>query len=185
MKNSRTCTTGFIAGLLILLISAAMAGNALGQGRELTAAGVGDLAVPARSTGSEKERIEAVIREYLLKNPAIVREALQALQAAEERERRQRAAEKLQELSSAIYADPGSPIGGNTKADATLVVFFDYNCGYCKKSLPQLDAVLSKDPSLRVIYKEFPILGQSSFLSAQAALAAGKQGKYVEFHREL
>lgn len=179
MKNSRTLTTGFTAGLLIILIFTAMRANAWGQSRELTAAGVGD------STGSEKERIEAVIREYLLKNPSIVREAMMALQTQEEEERRKQAARSLQELKSAIYSDPDSPISGNAKADATVVVFFDYNCGYCKKTLPELDALLSKDPSLRIIYKEFPILGQPSFLSAQAALAAGKQGKYVEFHREL
>lgn len=185
MKNSRILTTGFIAALSIFLTFTAMAGNARGQSRELAVAGVRDPAVPASSTGSEKEKIEAVIREYLLKNPAIVREALQALQAAEERERRENAAKILKEMRPAIFYDADSPSAGNADADMAVVVFFDYNCGYCKSTLPGLDAVLLKDPSLRIVYKEFPVLGQQSYVAARAALAAGRQGKYLEFHRGL
>lgn len=185
MRKTRILMRGPIAGLSILLFLSALTVIARGQSTGLIAASIQDQTVTANSTGSEKERIEKVVREYLLKNPAIIREALQALQAADEKERQDRAANNLKELSSAIYSDPDSPIGGNAKADSTVVVFFDYNCGYCKKTVPELEAALSRDPSLRIIYKEFPILGQQSFLSAQAALAAGRQGKYLEFHREL
>ncbi len=64
-------------------------------------------------------------------------------------------------------------------------MFFDYNCGYCKTTLPELTALISKDPSLRVVYKELPILGPQSQVAAQAALAAHRQGKYSEFHNAL
>ncbi len=133
----------------------------------------------------QKATIESIVREYLLKNPAVIREALQALQVQEEQERQQRVANNLRDLKSTIYADPDSPIAGNANADVSIVVFFDYNCGYCKKTLPALDALLLKDASLRVVYKEFPILVPQSHLAAQAALAAARQGKYVQFHRAL
>jgi protein-disulfide isomerase len=84
-----------------------------------------------------------------------------------------------------LYADPDTPIVGNPKGDVTIAVFFDYNCGYCKKTLPGLQALLAKDPSLKVVYKEFPVLGPSSILGARAALAAHKQGKYAAFHEAL
>ncbi|MBK9316869.1 MAG: DsbA family protein [Acidobacteria bacterium] len=133
----------------------------------------------------QKASIESVIREYLLKNPSIIREAMQALQAQEEDQRRLRVANNLKELRSAIYSDPDSPIAGNAKADVTIIVFFDYNCGYCKTTLRALDALVLKDPALRVVYKEFPVLGPQSYLAAKAALAAARQGKYVQFHQAL
>lgn len=185
MKNSRTLTNSIIAGLLISLIFTALCGTVNGQSRESTVAGVRDHVTPGGAIVSEKEKIEALIREYLLNNPAIVREALQALEAAEEKERRENAAKMLKEMKPAIYHDADSPSAGNADADTPIVVFFDYNCGYCKSTLPALDGVLLKDPKLRIIYKEFPVLGQQSYIAARAALAAGRQGKYLPFHRGL
>jgi protein-disulfide isomerase len=136
-------------------------------------------------TKEQRETIEKIIREYLLKNPSLIRDAMQALQAQEEKEKQERAANSMKELKSDIYSDPDSPIAGNPKGDVTIVVFFDYNCGYCKKSLPELQALLDKDPMLRVIYKEFPILGAQSQISATAALAAKRQGQYAAFNHAL
>ena len=139
----------------------------------------------ATVTNKERKSIELIIREYLLANPSIIRDAMQALQIQEEKEKRQRAAESLKILKSDIYSDPESPSVGNAKADVSIVVFFDYNCGHCKNTLPALQGLLSKDPSLRIIYKEFPILGPESQLASLAALAAKRQGKYSEFHHAL
>lgn len=133
----------------------------------------------------EKPAIEKIVREYLLKNPKVLREAMQALEQQEAKDRREALAINLKSLKTDIYNDVNSPVGGNPNGDVTIVVFFDYNCGYCKTTLPDLDGLLKKDPELRVIYKEFPILSNDSQLAAQAALAAAKQGKYVEFHRAL
>lgn len=133
----------------------------------------------------QRETIETVVREYLLKNPAILREMMQSLQAQEEKERQARAAANLQAHKTELYADPDTPIVGNPKGDVTIAVFFDYNCGYCKKTLPGLQTLLAKDPSLKVVYKEFPVLGAPSLLGARAALAAHKQGKYAAFHEAL
>ena len=76
-------------------------------------------------------------------------------------------------------------MGGNPDGDVTVVEFFDYRCGYCKRFAPTLEKIKKQDPKLRVVYKEFPILGPDSMKGAQAALAAREQGRYVEFHEAL
>jgi len=133
----------------------------------------------------QKKEIEAIVRDYLIKNPSIIREALQALQIREDKERLERVAENMKTFRADIFADHDSPVAGNPTGDVTVVVFFDYNCGYCKSTLPSLSELIAGDPSLRVIFKEFPILSARSQIAAQAALAAKRQGRYVEFHREL
>lgn len=133
----------------------------------------------------QKEDIEKIVREYLLENPAVIREALQVLQQREELQRSATAKANLRALKSEIYSDADSPVEGDAQADVTLVVFFDYFCGYCKRSMPGLQTLLESDKSVRVVYKELPILGPQSLVAARAALAAGRQGKFVEFHRAM
>jgi protein-disulfide isomerase len=84
-----------------------------------------------------------------------------------------------------VFDDPDSPVGGNPKGDVSLVEFFDYRCGYCKQVEPALDALLETDRQLRVVYKEFPVLGPDSVTAARAALASHRQGKYGVFHRAM
>ena len=74
---------------------------------------------------------------------------------------------------------------GNPKGDVTLVEFFDYNCGYCKRALKDLQTLIKEDKNLRVVLKEYPILSEGSAEAAQISLAAAKQGKYMEFHTAL
>ncbi len=81
-----------------------------------------------------------------------------------------------------IFNDPASPVGGNPDGDVTLVEFFDYQCPYCKRIFPSIQALLAEDRNLRYVFKEFPILGKESVFAARAALAAQRQGKYLEFH---
>ena len=148
----------------------------------------GGKAVAKKSTAPtrrQRETIESVVREYLLKNPAIIREAMALLQTQEENLKRETATNNMKAMKTEIFADPDSPVAGNPKGDVSIVVFFDYNCGYCKKTLPGLQVLLAKDPSIRIVYKEFPILGPQSQTAAQAAMAASRQGKYVEFHNAL
>lgn len=84
-----------------------------------------------------------------------------------------------------IYNDPDSPVGGNPAGDVTIVEFFDYNCPYCREVADVLGELERADANLRFVYKEFPILGADSDLAARAALAAHRQGKYLEFHKAL
>ena len=84
-----------------------------------------------------------------------------------------------------LFHNPGAPIGGNSDGDVTLAVFFDYNCGCCRRFAQELAAVESNDPRLRVVYLELPILGANSAFAARAALAAREQDAYLEFHEAL
>ena len=84
-----------------------------------------------------------------------------------------------------MFEDPDTPVGGNPHGDVSLVEFFDYRCPYCKQVEPSLEALLTQDPHLRFVYKEFPVLGPVSKTAARAALAARKQGKYAALHRAL
>lgn len=134
---------------------------------------------------SERKAIEAVVREYLLNNPSLLREMIDALRAQEERERVDRAAGALQTHKEQIYNDPDSPVTGNPKGDITIVAFLDYNCGYCRSNLPLVKALVAKDNMIRVIYKELPVLGPHSEVAARAAVAAHRQGRYLEFQDAL
>jgi protein-disulfide isomerase len=123
------------------------------------------------------------VREYLLANPEVIVEAMQALEArrlqAEDGEARSVLAARADE----VFRDPDSPVGGNTEGDVTIVEFFDYNCPYCRQVASVMAEAEAGDPGLRVVYKEFPILGPGSVFAAKAALAADRQGRYVEFQR--
>jgi protein-disulfide isomerase len=142
-------------------------------------------APPMSSQAAELDEFEQRVREYLLKNPEVIMEALQILQ------QRQRAAEAenlkrtIAERGEEILNDPAAPVGGNPAGDVTLVEFFDYNCPYCRRVAPTVAELEETDSALRVVYKEFPILGPGSQFAARAALAARRQGKYVPFHNTL
>lgn len=97
------------------------------------------------------------------------------------------AAEKpaILSLKDALMHDAASPVVGNPDGDVTIVAFVDYNCPYCRKSEADLDALVSVDPKIRVIYKDFPILAKSSVAAAKVAIAASWQGKYADVHKAL
>lgn len=115
----------------------------------------------------------------------VIREATQVLQQREEAEKQAIAARAVKERQDELLRDASSPVGGNPDGDITIVEFFDYNCGYCKRVAPSVAETLTNDPKVRVVYKEFAILGQESVFAARAALAAGRQGKYLAFHEAL
>jgi len=84
-----------------------------------------------------------------------------------------------------LLFDPYTPTGGNPEGDVTIVAFFDYNCGYCRRSAPALARLLREDGNIRLVYKDWPILAESSVVAAQLALAAHYQGKYALAHKTL
>ncbi len=136
-------------------------------------------------TPEQRKAFEGVIKDYLLKNPIIIRQAIEALRAQKEAAKKAQAQAALKSRQEQLFRDKTSPVGGNPKGDITVVEFFDYNCGYCKRVAPAIKALIKKDPKVRVVYKEFAILGPGSVTAARAALAARKQGKYIEFHNGL
>ncbi len=133
----------------------------------------------------ERAEIEEVVRAYLLENPQVIVEALEILQAREQAAERRLQQESLVERRDEVFDSPRSPVIGNPEGDITLVEFFDYQCGYCKRMVDQVFQLTEEDPDLRIVLKEFPILGPGSVMAARAALAAGQQGLYAELHNAL
>ncbi|MGJ8563509.1 MAG: DsbA family protein [Alphaproteobacteria bacterium] len=136
---------------------------------------------PAGAAGDlNRGDIEKIVKEYLLENPEVVRDALIALNAKEE-------SEALEAVHDNIFKDKRDVVIGPDDAKVTIVEFFDYNCGFCKRSTDWLQQTMEKHPKdVRVIFKELPILkAASSRTAAKAALAAGRQGKYESMHFEL
>jgi protein-disulfide isomerase len=139
----------------------------------------------AEFTSEQKKAIEAIIRDYLAKNPEMLLDALQAAEDKLKSESKDKAAQALVARRREVLEDPETPVGGNPKGDVSLVEFFDYRCPYCKQVEPALEALLGQDKQLRFVYKEFPVLGADSITASRAALAARKQGKYDAMHRAL
>ena len=132
--------------------------------------------------GLDRESVRKIVREYLLEHPEVIEEAIQVLQAKRESREQDRVRAALREHDKALRSHPMSPVSGNPKGDVTLVEFFDYQCGYCKRSLKPVKDLLETDRQLRIVWKEFPILGPVSRFAARAAMASEKQGRYLEFH---
>ena len=138
---------------------------------------------------NDRKEIEAIIKDYLIKNPEVLREAIMELQKREaEAESKQRAV-AVKENQKLIYDSPRGVSVGNKNGDVTLVEFFDYNCGYCKRALDDMMTLMKGDTKLRFVLKEFPVLGQGSEEAAKVAVAVRMQdkdgSKYLDFHRRL
>jgi protein-disulfide isomerase len=139
----------------------------------------------AQTAPTDKDAVEKIVRDYILKNPEIIAEAIQRLQ---QKKKMAEAAADIQLLASnraELINDPTSPVGGNVKGDVTVVEFFDYRCGVCKRIHPIVNQLVKTDPKIRRVYKEWPILGPNSVLAARAAIASRKQGKYLSFHKVM
>ncbi|MEC9347388.1 MAG: DsbA family protein [Pseudomonadota bacterium] len=134
---------------------------------------------------TDRAGIETIVREYLLKHPEVIVEALQAMQAREEQARLDQ--QKSMIAAHAGRLDDGSNtfVLGNPAGDVTIVEFFDYRCGYCKRVLPGLIDTVQRDGKVRLVMKEFPILGEDSVIAAKAAIAAAGQGRYADMHLAL
>ena len=91
----------------------------------------------------------------------------------------------INNFENELYDNPDDFIVGNREGSITIVEFFDYNCGYCKRALADLNAVIAKNPNIRVVLKDYPILNENSYELSQLSIAAGLQGKYFEYHTEL
>ena len=135
-------------------------------------------------SAAQKKALEGIIKEYILENPETLVESLDLYQLRREQEREEQAAKVMGENMD-LLTSKDSPSIGNPDGEIVVVEFFDYNCGYCKRALPDIQAVADKDKDVRIVFKEMPILGPSSMTAAQWAMAAHKQGKYFEFHAAL
>ncbi len=136
--------------------------------------------------GASKAEIEKIVREYILENPEIIEEALVALTQKENLAQAAAAKAAIAANANKLYALDTDYSVGPANAKVTVVEFFDYRCGFCKRSVDWVRALPEEyDGEVRVVFKELPIFGGISETAALAALAAGKQGKYVELHVAL
>jgi protein-disulfide isomerase len=137
------------------------------------------------STPAEVEQIQKIVREYLREHPEVIISALKEYQDKQAAEQAAKSRAAIASHKDELFKDPTSPVGANLQGDIVLVEFFDYRCPYCKAVAPDLEKAVAKDGKVRLVYKEFPILGPVSVIAARAALASQSQGKYVPFHDKL
>lgn len=133
-----------------------------------------------QSTGGvgDKAAIERIVHDYILEHPEIIPEAVERLQA-------KRIADSIGSSRSAIETPYAGAWEGAAKGDVTLVEFFDYACGYCRASLPDLAKLVGEDKGLKIVYRELPILSDESIEAAKVSLLAAEKGHYLAFHRAL
>jgi protein-disulfide isomerase len=146
---------------------------------------------PAPNTSLSTEQRKAVvdlIRETLLKNPEIVQEALIELESRNQVAQAQSQKNAVAAEKAVLFENPRSPIAGNPQGDVTIVEFFDYNCGYCKRALDDMRALIKEDGKIKVVLKDFPVLGPESVEASRVAVAVKNQlqgEKYWDFHIKL
>jgi protein-disulfide isomerase len=148
-------------------------------------AALADSASSPEPLPKNKAELDQAIHDYLMAHPDVIMEALKSAQQQAEAQAAEQSRRMIATHRKELLESPEDLMQGNPKGDVTLVEFFDYRCPYCKQIEPSLDALLKEDGRLRIVYKEFPILGEASTYATHVALAASKQGKYAEFHRAM
>jgi protein-disulfide isomerase len=136
---------------------------------------------------AEKEEIGQFIREYLIQNPEILFEVQAAYEAKQQIAQREQARQVIAQSREAIFNSPADIVLGNPQGDVTIVEFFDYNCGYCKRAMKDMEEIIANDPNVRFVLKEFPILGEDSVAAHRVSMALKRiaPDKYEEFHLGL
>jgi len=145
------------------------------------------LATPFASwaDGLDEDRVKELVLETILENPGIVMEAVAILEQQQVAAADVARVDVLTNQRNLLELDPNAPVLGNLDGDVTVVEFFDYNCPYCRRAMDEVQGLLEDDPNVRLVYREWPILGEGSVFAAKAALAAREQGKYEAFHWAL
>jgi protein-disulfide isomerase len=137
----------------------------------------------------QREEIGKIVKEYLIKHPEVLQEAMAELEKRQQLAETEKARSAIKNHTEALFNSPRQVTLGNPQGDVTFVEFFDYNCGYCKRALDDMMQLMAKDPKLKVVLKEFPVLGPNSTEAARIAVAVRMQDKsgkkYLEFHQKL
>ena len=160
---------------------------ALAAGLVLT---VGASAGLAQSiSGAQRSEIEKIVREYLIQHPEVLQEAMTELEKKQAADESAKAQAAVKDNAETIFNSSRQVVTGNPQGDVTFVEFFDYNCGYCKRAMDDMFALMKSDPKLKVVLKEFPVLGPGSVEAARVAVAVRMQDKtgkkYLDFHQKL
>lgn len=137
------------------------------------------------SSASGQPALEQAIEQYIRSHPEVIEQALQALEVKRQEDERLRVVQAVATHQEELLRDPASPVSGNLNGEVTVIEFFDYRCGYCKRVASAVTQLQRDDPGVRVVYKDFPIWGEASVFGARAALAAREQGKHQAFHEAM
>ena len=132
------------------------------------------LATPLAAQEFTEDQIKELALKAIMENPQVIMEAVALLQSQEQAVQAEQRDEMLSTNRDLLERDPNAPILGNPEGDVTIVEFFDYNCPYCKRVKPEVQALMASDPNIRLVYREWPILGDGSVFAARAALASRK-----------
>jgi protein-disulfide isomerase len=140
-------------------------------------------------TPDQQQAIGALIKSYIVAHPEIVQEALDELDKRQKEADAEKARTTIKDNNATLFNSAHQVVLGNPQGNVTMVEFFDYNCAFCKRALPDMMSLLSANPNLRFVLKEFPVLGDGSVEAAHVAVAARMQDptgkKYIEFHQKL
>lgn len=179
--RSTRLTAAFATAALAAFAFAAVPGGLKAQEKPAAPS----MAPPSTFSAEQRDEIQRIVKDYLIANPEVFLE----IQAALESKMEQAQAEKLKSALAAhaevLYRDPDAPVAGNPKGDVTVVEFFDYNCGYCKRGFSDVAQLIKDDAKVKVVFRELPILSKGSEEASRVALAARMQGKYWEFHAAM
>jgi len=133
----------------------------------------------------QKAEIGTIIREYLLKNPEILQQVGEELARRQQQELEKKRVSTLAKDKNEIFNSPLDFALGDKDTNVTIVEYFDYNCGWCKRALNEVTKLTEADSKIRIVMKEFPIFGEHSEFAARAAMASKAQGKYWDYHNAL
>jgi len=139
-------------------------------------------------TDAERDAFRAEVRAYLLENPEVLLEAMEVLESREAEAQAEMDRLMVQANAQALYADPDAWVGGNPEGDITIVEFMDYRCSFCRRAFPEVQELVESDGNIRIIVKEFPILGEQSVLASRFAIAtklAHGDDAYKQVHDAL
>jgi len=140
-------------------------------------------------SASQRGEVERIVRDYLIAHPEVIQEAMAELEKKQSAADAEKHKAAIKQYSQSIFSSPRQVVLGNPDGNVTFVEFFDYNCGYCKRAMDDMLALMKDDPKLKVVLKEFPVLGPGSVEAAQVAVAVRMQDKtgkkYLEFHQKM
>jgi len=144
----------------------------------------------AQFSPDQRGEIEKIIRDYLLRNPELLQEVIQEMERRQTQAEAEKSRGAIKEHADALFNSKRQIVLGNPQGDVTMVEFFDYNCGFCRKALTDKLELIKNDPRLRLVLKEFPVLGEGSTQAAQIAVSVRLQDKtggkkYLEFHQKM
>ena len=132
-----------------------------------------------------QQSVERVIESYIRSHPEVIEQAFQALEAKRQEKEKARVKQVIAAHHSELLHDPASPVSGDPAAEVTVIEFFDYRCGFCKRVAGSVSQLQKDDSHVRIVYKDFPILGDDSMQAAKATLASQAQGRHQAFHEAL